>query len=143
MGKDTSVTITATYSSVSKTGSFTVTPPPLEARITVVSRSRGADACVIDDTDGHMDCEFDGRSSNGSIAEYQWKLRFNSEDYEIATADPVTSLSPNCAFLDGGTLAADESVDMVIELKVVGRDGKRSTAASKTIKLYPQKNCGY
>ena len=144
VGVSTSVTITATYSGVSKTGSFTVTPPPLEARFTVVSRRHGANACGIDDSDGHMDCEFDGRSSTGSIKEFQWKLRIDNDTYEVKSADGLTHLSPNCGFLDGGGTQTDgDYVNMGVELNVVGRDGERSTAASRTIKLYPHKNCDY
>ncbi|MBI2828781.1 MAG: hypothetical protein HYX77_05875 [Acidobacteria bacterium] len=141
--RDTAVTITASYSSVTKTGSFTVTPPTLEPRFTVTSRTKGNDACAIDGDDGHLDCEFNGSGSFGAIAEWIWRLEVGENDYDKTTTSGVTNLSPSCGSLEEGKEKADETVDMVVKLRLVGKNGAQSSTLSRTIKLYPQKYCGY
>jgi hypothetical protein len=140
--RDTTVTITASYSSVTKTGTFTVTPTPLDPRFTVISRTRGADACAIDGDDGHLDCEFNGNRSFGAIAEWIWRLEIGGNNYEKTTTSGIVELSAGCGSLDGGTLK-DDAADMVVKLRLVGKNGAQSSTLSRTIKLYPQKNCGY
>ena len=97
--RNTLVTVTATYSGATKTGNFTVTPPPLEPRFTVVSLTKGNDACAIDQEDGHLDCEFDGRPSTGSIALWHWELTVRRGTYEFESHywahEPDAQLRPN------------------------------------------------
>ena len=144
--QDTTVTITASYDGVTKTASITVTPPALEPRFNVVSRTRGNDACAIDESDGHIDCDFDASPSNGAISTYFWTLTIggDSEGYRKETEDEVTFMSPNCSYWEnGGALDADESFEVKVGLRVRGKDGKESSTVTRTIKVYPQKHCGY
>ena len=123
-----------------------MTAPPLEPRFTVTSRKFGTDACAIDDEDGHLDCEFDGRPSTGSIALWHWELTVLHQTYVQETNTGNVSLGPTCFQLGGGNLSGDPGfVDLEVSLFVVDRDGNRSDgrALERIIKLYPQKNCGY
>ena len=134
---DTTVTITGVYSGVSKTGTFTVTPPPLEPRFTVISSSKGANACVVDEADGHLDCEFDGSGSFGSISQWKWRLIIAGDNFDQDKNEPKSTLSPPCSFLSRGTKSTtDDSVTVTVELRVVGRNGTTSNAVSRDIKLF-------
>ena len=138
---NTTVTITGTYSGVSKTGTFTVTPTPLEARYTVISRTKGANACVVEDVDGRLDCEFDASGSFGNIDQFQWRLILENDNYDENRSTPKASLSPPCSFLHKGTKGDDESVPMTVELRLRGKDGSSTSAVSKAVKLFRGSNC--
>ena len=63
-------------------------------------------------------------------------------NYDRTTTSGLAEFSPSCGSLDGGTVT-DDAVDMVVKLRLVGKNGAQSSTVSRTIKLYPQKNCGY
>ncbi len=138
---NTTVTITAVYSGVTKTSQFVVTPTPLEARFTVTSTSKGANACAIDEPDGHLDCEFDGGGSFGSISQWLWRLIIDGDNFDQNKNEPKTTLSPTCNFLQRGTKGSDDSVPVTVELRVQGKNGSNSTTTSRTIKLYRGEYC--
>lgn len=136
------MTITGTYSGVSRTASLTVTPPPLEARFTITSKTRGANACEIQDAAGALDCEPDGSSSTGVIAEFRWRLRLDDDDFTVTTTTPTVKFSPPCSFLDSGGNAGDDgSVSMQVALKVLGKNNDLSNETQRTIKLYRGDYC--
>jgi hypothetical protein len=132
----TTVTITGTYSGASRTGSFTVTPPALEPRFTVTSSSKGANACVIDEADGHLDCEFDGSGSFGSISQWLWRIIIDNDNYDQDKTGPKFNPSPPCSFLRKGTKGSDDSIPMTVELRLRGKDGTNTSAATKSVKLF-------
>ncbi len=139
---NTTVTITGTYSGVAKTGTFTVAPPPLEPRFTVISSSRGANACVVDGADGHLDCDFNGSGSFGSISQWLWRITIDGDNYDQNRTVPTINPSPACSFLKKGTKSTDDdSVAMTVELRVLGKNGVTSSAASKSVKLFRGSFC--
>lgn len=141
VGSDTTVTITGAYSGVTKTGTFTVTPPPLEPRFTVISSTQGANACVVDEADGHVDCEFDGSGSFGSISQWLWRITIDGDNYDQDRTVAKFNPSPPCSFLKKGTKGSDDSVPMTVELRVLGRNGVTSSIASKSVKLFRGSFC--
>ena len=145
VSSDSTVTITATYSGVSKTGSFTVTPPALSPRIIVTSRSKGADACSITATDGQVDCEFDGSRSSGNVARFFWKLIVNdSTEFTWDTTQSKNSISPNCGFWEDVTdTKILQSFNVTVSLKLRSPSGAESSTATRTLTIYPGSNCGY
>ena len=136
VSSSTTVTVTGTYSGVSKTGTFTVTPTPLEARYTVISASKGANACVVVDDDGKLDCEFDASGSFGNIEQFLWRLILDNDNYDENRSTPKATLSPPCSFLKKGTKGDDESVPMTVELRLRGKDGSSTSASTKSVKLF-------
>ncbi len=139
---NTTVTITGVYSGVTKTGTFTVTPPPLEPRFTVISSSKGTNACVIDGADGHLDCEFDGSGSFGSVAQWLWRITIDGDNYDQNKTSAKFNPSPPCSFLKKGTKSTDdESVAMTVELKVLGKNGVTSSTVTKSVKLFRGSFC--
>ena len=133
---NTTVTITGVYSGVTRTGQFVVTPTPVEARFVLTSQSKGVNACVVDEPDGHLDCEFDASGSFGSIAQYLWRLTIAEDNFDQNKSEAKTSLSPPCSFLLKGTKDSDGAVAMTVELRVLGRNGTTSATVSRAAKLY-------
>lgn len=138
---NTNVTITGTYSGVTRTGTFTVAPTPPEARFTVISTSLGANACRVDDVDGHLDCNFDGSGSFGSLSQWLWRMTIDGDNYDQNRTVPTINPSPSCTFLRKGTKGSDESVPMTVELRVVGRNGVTSAATTRSVKLFRGSFC--
>ena len=138
---NTNVTVSGTYSGVTKTGTVTVTPTPVEARFTVISRTRGENVCVVDESDGHMDCEFDARGSFGAIASYSWKLRIGSDNYDKTVTQSNVTFSPGCNFLSQGDDNDEHTVQMTVELQVTGKNGSRSSTVSKKVTLVRNDFC--
>ena len=145
VSSSTTVTITGTYAGVSKTGTFTVAPPPLDPRITVTSRSKGTDACSLTDTDGTNDCLFDASRSTGNVARFYWKITLaNNAEFRWDTTESRSTISPNCGFWEDATSTKIlDSFNVTASLVVRSRDGRDSTATRRTIKVYPGSNCGY
>jgi hypothetical protein len=146
VARSTEVTITAAYAGVTKTGTVTVTPPPLEARFTITSPARGPDACAVDDDGGHVDCDFDASRSVGFIDRYLWKIIVGEEkdEYRWDTASAISRPAPRCdPWEKGSRTKSVESFTVDVELRLRGRDGTESSTVRRTIRVYPQKRCGY
>jgi hypothetical protein len=65
----------------------------------------------------------------------------------VAT-DKVIGLDPpsGCSFLSGRSTSSDSDgtyIQMSVDLVVEDRDGARSSATNKTIKIYTNGACGY
>ena len=137
------VTIIATYLGVTKMAVLTVQPPPLVARFTVTSPSRGADSCSIINGAGAVDCQIDASGSEGFAARFIWALRVGSNDFTQTTSDPVFLPGTSCGFLGGATLNSDGSLSMTVSLQVEDRSGNRISAVLKGVAIAPNSRCGY
>jgi hypothetical protein len=142
-GTPVNVTISATYSGVTRTAPLQVVPPPLEPRFNVTSASQGADACAIVDGLGAVDCTFDASPSLGFPAQYLWNLRLGSHQLSYNTDNPVSMPPTDCAFLEGGASTGSGIVPMEIELRIEDRAENRSSAVAKTVNVHTNGRCGY
>jgi len=88
-----------------------------------------------------MDCEFDGRPSFGAVASYAWKLRIGNDNYDKTVTDSNVTFSPGCKFLSQGDDNDDHTTSMVVELIVIGKNGTRSSTASRTVTLVRNDFC--
>ena len=138
-----SATIMATYEGVTKTAVLNVQPPPLEPRFSVMSPSKGADACAIIDAFGSVDCQLDASASDGFIAHYLWTLKVGSNELSISASGPVLTPGTTCALLSGGQVGSDGTVPMGVSLQLEDRGGNRSPVNQKAIALTPNGRCGY
>ncbi len=78
------VTIQASYLGVTKTFVLTVRAPALgAARFTVISASRGNNACEIVNASGAVDCRLDASATGGFVARYIWVLTVGSREYVV------------------------------------------------------------
>ena len=141
------VTITATYSSVSKTATLIVTTVALRAVFSVKDGARGSDTCTISSDAGAVDCKFDGGDSKGPVRKYYWTTTVGSNTTAYDTTDASTSPSLGCDAYRGGTPVLVDGraqyINMTVRLQVADSNDKRSDAASKTVRVYPNSGCGY
>jgi len=140
----TMVTISATYESVTVQAVLTVTPPPLVARFTVSSPSKGNDGCTIVSAAGAIDCVFDASASEGFVASYRWTFTIKDHDFTANSPEGSPTLTPltDCNFLSGGTVN-NGTVSMVAVLRLQDRQGNQSSPVQKTLELVPNGMCGY
>jgi hypothetical protein len=141
----TTVTIEAKYLGVAARAELTVVPPGLNALFTVFSASRGADACAISSALGAVDCVLDGAPSTGFPSQYRWTISIAGKDVTVTNGEGTPSFTPStdCTFLSGGTPASDGTVEMAVSLRVQDRQGNTNGPVLRTVKLYPNAQCGY
>ena len=139
------VTIEAKYLGVAARAELTVVPPGLIALFTVFSASRGADACAISSALGAVDCTIDGSPSTGFPSQYRWTITVAGKDLTVTNGEGTPSFTPStdCSFLSGGTTASDGTVEMAVSLRVQDRQGSTNGPLLRTVKLYPNAQCGY
>jgi hypothetical protein len=141
----TTVNINARYAGVTLTATLTVVAPGLNAAFTVRSPSRGVDACAISSAPGALDCVFDGTPSTGFPSSYFWTITVAGKDLTVTNNDGTPAFTPatTCSFLSGGTVQEDGTVAMAVSLRVQDRQGGTNGPVQRTIKLYPDGQCGY
>ena len=141
------MTVTATYSGVSKTTTLTVTRQSLRASFKVTGTTRGTDACTITNDEGDLDCEYDGSGSQGQVDEWIWTTTVGSKEVTHSSNSAVTSADDGCNFLTGAAPVTangrPQYVSMQVKLQVEDADGNKSTAVTRTVRLYPDSNCDY
>ena len=141
----TPVTITGTYGGASQVATLSVTPVPLAASFTVVSTSRGVDACGLG-SGGVVDCEFNGSASTGSVQAWVWSYATGAQ---IKTNDeratPRYTPNPGCGFFGGqNTTTGQTFLQMIVRLRVRDAGGNLSAeTVNQNVRVFPNKNCGY
>lgn len=143
VGVNTSVTITASYLGVTRTATLTVTPPPLEARFTFNSPTRGTEGCEISNNAGPIDCRFDASSSTGVIDQFLWTVSVGGDNYEQNSTQSQVTLDTPCSLLDGATEDDNGRIQIQVSLRLRGRDGTTSSAATRTILIWTNGRCGF
>ena len=146
----TSVRITASYNGASMTTTLTVMPPPLVASFVVRSRTRGAGACVADESSQELDCVLDASASQGFISAYLWTHTMGSmTQHQTATA-PNAATSPQgtgCGLYQQGTggdgANGDRYLRMEVTLQVRDAGGVVSDIVRQQVKVYPNHQCGF
>ena len=144
----TPVTITASMGGATQTATLTVTPPAppaLVANFVVTSASRGSNACVLASGGNEIDCEFDARTSTGTITEYRWEYLVGAARDDQNTPNPVLRPRAGCGFLGGQqptTSGGVTFIQMEVRLRVVGPGGELSAERRNTdVRLFPNGNC--
>ncbi|HEY6359829.1 MAG TPA: hypothetical protein VIX63_01930 [Vicinamibacterales bacterium] len=94
-------------------------------------------------------CADGGASSIGPVERWSWRYwTVNTPLSHMATvANSTMNLATRCAFFDGARGGdgpnGDRYIQMEIELVVLDREGNRSAAVRKPVKMYPNRLCGF
>jgi hypothetical protein len=141
------VTITATYLGVAKTGTLILTATPNRAVIKIKDGVRGSDTCTITSGQGTVDCTFDASESSGTIAKYYWTITVGSSTFAYDTTTASAAPAVVCDAWKGGTPVTVDGrpqyVPATVRLQVADSNDKKSDAASKAIRVYPNSECSY
>jgi hypothetical protein len=137
------VTIQSSYLDVTKVFVLTVRAPALVARFTVTSGTRGLNACEIINTAGNIDCRLDASASNGFVSRYTWLLTVQTHESSFPTDQPVYTPSTNCSHLTGASVDSNNSIGMLVQLRIEDRNGNTSTSGTTAVNVYHTGKCGY
>jgi len=143
------VQITARYLSVAINQILRVTITPPVARFTVTSPSKGESNCVITDGNASLDCRTDSSTSSGFARFYRWTYSIGSTVNTDVTTDKTADVEvkDKCDFFKERSLSSDSNGDkymnMDIGLVIEDREGTSSAKTTRTVKVYPNGNCGY
>ena len=140
----TPATVDATYAGVKQQATVTVGPPEIIANFSVISESRGADACAVVATGAggtRMDCLFDGSASGGFPTRWRWTLRNGDKSEAWVSTEASTRPPIDCSVLGGGSLS-NGALGLTAELIVTSNEGQSSVSA-RSILFYPNGSCGY
>lgn len=140
----TTVRITASYGGQQSTVSVDVTTG-LVASFTVTSPTKGTDACQLQ-TETELNCQLDASRSEGRLVAYNYTLSVGSNRVIQRTTDRVARFDTSgCRFLDQGSTDLDASGNryfhMTISMRVEDIGGDLSAAATRNVKLYPNRFC--
>jgi hypothetical protein len=145
----TRATITATYADTTRAATLTVLPPALTASFTVRSPEKGSDSCILGPTADDVDCDTDGTPSRGFVEKWHWSYWTGGAPLAHTTTGGLSKprFMNGCAFLDsargGDNPDGSKYLQMTIELVVEDRAGSRSSAVRRSVKLYPNRLCGF
>ena len=144
-----SVTITASYATVTRSTSLMVRPRPISAAFTVTSPTQGRGACVFGPATDEADCQLDASASTGPVAAWIWRYWTAGTPLGHTAPSALTKLriTSQCAFFEGARGGDDQFggkyIQMEIELVVQDREGTRSTPVRQSVRLYPNRSCGF
>ena len=143
----TAVQITGTYSGQARSATFTVNPAPLTPIFSVVSDSKGQDACAIIGA-ALLDCVFDATPSTGSIEEYRWTYFVGNSMASENTVNAETRPMSGCGFLGGQastTVGGVEFIQMEVHLvlREAGTGNLGNEAVNANVRMFPNGQCGY
>jgi len=140
------VTITATYAGLARTATLAVTLPLPRASFTATSPTYGSDACGIVSGGLELDCRLDGTRSDGVLVRWNWILQARERIVVQRPDGVIAEIDTNCRLAGGAEASTDSEgrkyVNMTVTLEVTDRDGSQNTT-SRTIRLYPNANCGF
>lgn len=142
----TNVSITGSLGGTSQTTTLTLEPTPV-ARFTVVSPSRGPDACQLA-AGGVADCDLNGGASTGSgaIQRWNWTLKIGAQQSTFTTTTPTTRPPAGCPLYErepATTVGNVTFIQMIVELTVTDAAGRTSApSVNPNVRVFPQRNCG-
>ena len=142
-------TISATYNGSTRTAALTVLAPGLVATFSVSSPTKGGDACVLGPRTDEADCVLDASQSGGFIHQYVWTYWTGSAPigHQTEQTRSAMQIDSDCGFFENGRGGDDSSgnryVQMTIQLIVQDRAGTRSAPVQRSIRLYPNRMCGF
>lgn len=144
-----SSTISATYNGTTRTAALTVMAPGLEAVFSVSSPTKGSDACVLGPGTDEADCVLDATNSRGFISQYRWTYWTGAAPIGHSTEQTRSAMQidTDCGFFENGRGGDDSSgnryVQMTVQLIVQDRVGARSAPVQRSVRLYPNRMCGF
>ena len=142
-----SASISGAFGGVTQTANLVVDPPPVVARFTVNSPTRGADACQLSNN-APPDCLLDGSASSGAGNIVLWIWRFtvgpDSEDSQTTVATTRPSASCTLFSREPATTAGGQTfIQMRVQLIVRDAAGRNSAPlVNNNIRVFPQQTCG-
>lgn len=142
----TNVTITGSLGGTSQTTTLALEPTAV-ARFTVVSPSRGTDACQLA-AGGGADCDLNGGASSGSgaIQRWNWTLKVGAQQSTFTTTTPTTRPPVGCPLYErepATTVGNVTFIQMTVELTVTDAAGRTSAqSVNPNVRVFPQRNCG-
>lgn len=140
-------TITGVFGGATQTTNLVVDPPPVVARFTVNSPTRGADACQLSNN-APPDCVLDGSASSGAgnIVRWTWRFTVGPDSEEQQTTTPTTRPSASCTlFTREPATTADGQTFIQMRVQLIVRDaaGRDSTPLiNNNVRVFPQRTCG-
>jgi hypothetical protein len=149
VASNSSSTISATYNGSTRTAGLTVLAPGLAAVFSVSSPTKGGDACVLGPRTDEADCVLDATESPGFIHQYVWTYWTGSAPigHQTEQTRSAMQIDTDCGFFENGRGGDDSSgnryVQMTIQLIVQDRAGTRSAPVQRSIRLYPNRMCGF
>ena len=142
-------TISATFNGSTRTAALTVLAPGLEASFSVSSPTKGSDGCVLGPGTDETNCVLDASNSRGFIHLYIWTYWTGSAPigHQTEQARSAFQLDTDCGFFENGRGGDDSSgnkyVQMTVQLIVQDRVGTRSAPVQRSVRLYPDRKCGF
>lgn len=137
------VSIQSSYLGVTKVFVMTVRAPGLVARFSITSGTRGANACEIINPAGNIDCRLDASASSGFVSRYTWLLTVQTHESSFPTDQPVYTPSTDCSHLTGATVDSNNSIGLLVQLRVEDRNGNTNTSGTTAVNLFHTGKCGY
>jgi hypothetical protein len=145
----TSVTLTATYGGASMSFTLAVTSPSLAASFVVRSPSHGVGTCQVSAGASEFDCTLDGSGSSGFVRSWIWTYTVGTDTLGHTAKDSGSKpqIATKCAYLNTATGGdgpnGDRYLNMRVTLQVEDAAGVRSGIVTQSVKLYPNKECGF
>ena len=149
VSSNASSTISATFNGTTRTAPLSVLAPGLEASFSVSSSSKGSDGCTLGPGTDETDCVLDASNSRGFIHLYFWTYWTGSAPigHQTEQSRSAFQLDTDCAFFENGRGGDDSSgnkyVQMTVQLIVQDRVGARSAPVQRSVRLYPNRKCGF
>jgi hypothetical protein len=149
VGASSAVTISANYGGAARSATLTVTPVGLEAAFSVVSPTKGNDACLYGPGTDEADCVLDASASKGSIDRYIWTYWTGGTviGHSTPQARSALQLDTECRFFEnargGDDASGNKYIQMTVELVIQDRNNVRVGPVRRAIRLYPNRLCSF
>jgi len=85
----------------------------------------------------------DATTSNGFISRYTWLLTVQTHESSFTADQPVYIPTTDCSHLTGATPDSNNSIGMLVQLRVEDRNGSTNTSGTTAVNLYHTGKCGY
>ena len=146
--QEQSATITASFSGVSRTATLAVTTAPLTAVFSVVSASRGNNACALSNGGNTIDCTFNGTNSTGPVRSWKWDYFVGSSSGSNTSSEAITRPETGCNFFRRQPVqnqrGAVQFLQMVVTLTVFDERGiSGQPVTNNNVRVFPNMTCGY
>ena len=121
------------------------------AAFTVMSGTRGADACAIKNSGGSFDCVVDGSASRSTtpVRTWYWSNSMFGRTRSHSSTQPQSAPEGSCALVFSADASPlhdsqnDAYLPMTVSLYIEASDRERSEEVTRTVRVYPNRFCGY
>ena len=149
-------TISASYNGKLLSTTLTVGPRPIVASFTVVSATRGNDACDLKDNGATLDCDLNASSSTPQniITTYHWTQTTSGhgETHTLSheSSEPLSRPQAGCGFVfisSNDDVFTDTNgasyINMTVSMYFETSTRERSRTVTRTVRIYTNHLCGY